>query len=265
MKNPLFLRMSRKPIFAANWKMNKGPSEAEDFVKSILSKIQNQPFSCDVVIAPAFIALPKAAEALNNHHGIAIAAQNCSQFDSGAYTGEVSVVMLRELLVHYVILGHSERRAIYGETDEVINAKLKKAREANLRPIFCIGETLAEREAGKLEAVLRTQITEGLKGLSERDMTETVVAYEPVWAIGTGVTATSEQAQEAHAFVRSVIADIYGADTAAKVRIQYGGSVKPNNAAELMACPDIDGALIGGASLDPQSFLDIIHNGTVEK
>jgi triosephosphate isomerase len=257
--------MSRKPIFAANWKMNMGPSESEDFVKSILSKIQNQPFSCDVVIAPPFVSLPKVSEALHNHHGIAVAAQNCSQFDSGAYTGEISVVMLRELLVHYVILGHSERRAIYGETDAMINAKLKKAREANLRPIFCIGETLEEREAGKLETVLRTQLRDGLAGLSDRDMVETVVAYEPVWAIGTGVTATSEQAQEAHAFVRSVIAELYSPEIAAKVRIQYGGSVKPNNAAELMACPDIDGALIGGASLEPQSFLDIIHNGTAEK
>jgi triosephosphate isomerase len=140
---------------------------------------------------------------------------------------------------------------------------MKKAREANLKPIFCIGETLAEREAGKLEKVLSTQITEGLKGISERDMGETVIAYEPVWAIGTGVTATSQQAQDAHAFVRSVIATLYGKDTAAKVRIQYGGSVKPGNATELMACPDIDGALIGGAALEPQSFLEIIRNGSV--
>ena len=169
--------------------------------------------------------------------------------------------MLREFFVHYVILGHSERRAIYGETDAVINAKIKKAREANLKPIFCIGETLAEREAGKLESVLRTQITEGLKDVPEKDMLETVVAYEPVWAIGTGVTATSQQAQDAHAFVRSVIAELYGTDTASRIRIQYGVSVKPNNAAELMACPDIDGALIGGAALEPQSFLEIIRNG----
>jgi triosephosphate isomerase len=161
-----------------------------------------------------------------------------------------------------VILGHSERRAIYGETDAVINAKIKKAREANLKPIFCIGETLAEREGGKLESVLRTQVTEGLKDISEKDMHEIVIAYEPVWAIGTGVTATSQQAQDAHAFVRSIIADLYGADTASRIRIQYGGSVKPNNAAELMACPDIDGALIGGAALEPQSFLEIIRNGT---
>lgn len=259
--------MNRKPIFAANWKMNKGPSETEDFVKSFLSKLQGQDFPCEIVIAPPFVSLSKLADMLHsasagqNAHAIQIAAQNCSQFDAGAYTGEVSVMMLREFFVHYVILGHSERRSIYGETDAVINAKMKKAREANLKPIFCIGETLAEREGGLLETVLRTQVTDGLKDISEKDMLETVIAYEPVWAIGTGVTATSQQAQDAHAFVRSILADLYGSDTAAKIRIQYGGSVKPGNAAELMACPDIDGALIGGAALEPQSFLEIIRNG----
>ena len=261
--------MNRKPIFAANWKMNKGASETEDFVKSFLSKIQGENFPCEIVIAPPFISLPKLVDILHtatagqNAHAIQIAAQNCSQYDSGAYTGEVSVLMLREFFVHYVIIGHSERRAIYGETDAIINAKMKKARETNLKPIFCIGETLAEREDGKLETVLRRQITEGLRGMSEKDMAETVVAYEPVWAIGTGVTATSQQAQDAHAFVRSVISDLYGADIAARVRIQYGGSVKPGNAAELMACPDIDGALIGGAALEPQSFHEIIRNGSI--
>ena len=259
--------MNRKPIFAANWKMNKGASETEDFVKSFLSKLQGQDFPCEIVIAPPFVSLPKLADmlhnanAVQNAHAIQIAAQNCSQFDNGAYTGEVSVLMLREFYVHYVIIGHSERRSIYGETDAIINAKLKKAREANLKPIFCIGETLAEREGGMLETVLRSQVTDGLKDISEKDLLETVIAYEPVWAIGTGVTATSEQAQDAHAFVRSLLKDLYGAETAARIRIQYGGSVKPNNAAELMACPDIDGALIGGASLEPQSFMEIIRNG----
>jgi triosephosphate isomerase (TIM) len=260
--------MSRKPIFAANWKMNKGASETEDFIKSFLAKIQGLNFTSEIVIAPPFVSLPKLAEllhnanAVQNAHAIQIGAQNCSQFDSGAYTGEVSVLMLREFFVHYVILGHSERRAIYGETDAIINAKIKKAREANLKPIFCIGETLSEREAGQLESVLRTQITGGLSDIGEKDLGECVIAYEPVWAIGTGVTATSEQAQEAHAFVRSVIADLYGADAAARIRIQYGGSVKPGNTAELMACPDIDGALIGGAALEPQSFMEIIRNGS---
>ena len=242
--------MNRKPIFAANWKMNKGASETEDFIKSFLSKIQGENYPCEIVIAPPFISLPHTATAGQNAHAIQIAAQNCSEYDSGAYTGEISVLMLREFFVHYVILGHSERRAIFGETDATINAKIKKAREANLKPIFCIGETLAERESGKLESVLRTQVTDGLAGVSEKDLAETVIAYEPVWAIGTGVTASSQQAQDAHAFVRSLIADLYGADAAAKIRIQYGGSVKPGNAAELMACPDIDGALIGGAALE---------------
>ena len=260
--------MNRKPIFAANWKMNKGASETEDFVKSFLSKVQGQNFPCEIVIAPPFVSLPKLADLLHtatagqNAHAIQIAAQNCSQYDSGAYTGEVSVLMLREFFVHFVILGHSERRSIFGETDEVINAKMKKAREANLKPIFCIGETLQERESGVLEKILRRQVFEGLDGLTEKDMAETVIAYEPVWAIGTGVTATSQQAQDAHAFVRSLIAEIYGAETAAKIRIQYGGSVKPGNAAELMGCPDIDGALIGGAALEPQSFLDIVRLGS---
>jgi triosephosphate isomerase len=262
--------MSRKPIFAANWKMNKGASETEDFIKSFLSKTQGLNLHADIVIAPPFLSLPKLADLLHhsnpgkNAHSVQIAAQNCSQFDSGAYTGEISVLMLREFFVHYVIIGHSERRSIFSETDAMINAKIKKARQANLKPIFCIGETLAEREAGQLEFVLRTQVTEGLKDVSEKDLSDIIIAYEPVWAIGTGVTATSEQAQEAHAFVRSLIADLYGSEPAAKIRIQYGGSVKPDNAAELMACPDIDGALIGGASLDPQSFLEIIKNGTQE-
>ena len=262
--------MSRKPIFAANWKMNKGASETEDFIKSFLSKTQGLNLHADIVIAPPFLSLPKLADLLHhsnpgkNAHSIQIAAQNCSQFDSGAYTGEISVLMLREFFVHYVIIGHSERRSIFGETDAMINAKIKKARQANLKPIFCIGETLAEREAGQLEFILRTQVTEGLKEVSEKDLSDIIIAYEPVWAIGTGVTATSDQAQEAHAFVRSLISDLYGSEAAAKIRIQYGGSVKPDNAAELMACPDIDGALIGGASLDPQSFLEIIKNGTQE-
>ena len=259
--------MNRKPIFAANWKMNKGSSETEDFVRSFLSKIQGQSFPCEIVIAPPFVSLPKLADllhgAVQNASAIQIGAQNCSQFDAGAYTGEVNVLMLREFFVHFVIIGHSERRAIFGETDAIINAKLKKAREANLKPIFCIGETLAQREGGMLESVLRTQVTEGLQGITEKDMAEIVIAYEPVWAIGTGVTATSQQAQDAHAFVRSLVAGLYGTDTAERIRIQYGGSVKPGNAAELMACPDIDGALIGGASLEPHGFLEIIRNGTV--
>lgn len=254
--------MSRKPIFAANWKMNKGVAETADFAKTFISKSKDLNLPADIVIAPPFLSIPKLAELLEGSKTIQIASQNCSEHDSGAYTGEVSVGMLRDFSVQYVILGHSERRSIYKECDTTINAKIKKALEAGLKPIFCIGETLEEREGGKLESVLRTQVTDGLKGISEKDFSEIVVAYEPVWAIGTGVTASSEQAQEAHAFVRSVIGDLYGSTAAGNVRIQYGGSVKPGNAAELMACPDIDGALIGGAALEPDSFLDIIRIGT---
>ena len=161
--------------------------------------------------------------------------------------------------MRYVIIGHSERRTLYGESNAIINAKIKQARISNLKPIFCIGETLEEREAGKLEDVLRSQISEGLVGVEEKDMKEIVVAYEPVWAIGTGVVATVEQAQEAHAFCRSVIADLYSQELADKIRIQYGGSMKAANAAELLAQPDIDGGLVGGASLEAQSFLDLIR------
>jgi triosephosphate isomerase len=251
----------RKPIIAANWKMNKGPSETEDFLNNFLSTIGKATDKCDVVVAPPFVSIPAAAKLLASHD-VSIAAQNVSQYDSGAYTGEVSVMMLKELYVPYVILGHSERRALYGESDEIVNAKIKKAREANLKAIFCIGETLEEREGGQLDEVLGRQIREGLKGLKEKDVLETVVAYEPVWAIGTGKTASPEQAQEAHAKVRVFLAENFGGDVADRVRIQYGGSVKPANAAELLSQPDIDGALVGGASLEASSFLQIIQNGT---
>ena len=249
----------RKPIIAANWKMNKGPRDTEDFLNTFSGKLDNLTDEADIVVAPPFVSLSAAVATLSSNSAVSIAAQNVSEQDNGAFTGEVSTMMLKELYVRYVIIGHSERRTLYGETNAIINAKIKKAREANLKPIFCIGETLEEREAGKLEAVLRSQITEGLVGVEEKDMRETVIAYEPVWAIGTGVVATVEQAQEAHAFVRSVIADLYSQDVADKVRIQYGGSMKAANAGELLAQPDIDGGLVGGASLEPQSFLDLIR------
>ncbi|MCP5538143.1 MAG: triose-phosphate isomerase [Akkermansiaceae bacterium] len=252
----------RKPIIAANWKMNKGPHETEDFLNAFIGqpgKLDGITSQVDVVIAPPFVSIPAAMGSLSSSSAVSLAAQNMSDQDSGAFTGEVSAMMLKELYVRYVILGHSERRTLYGETDAIINAKIQKALSANLKPIFCIGETLAEREAGKLEDVLRTQITGGLAGIDEKDMKEIVVAYEPVWAIGTGVVATVEQAQDAHAFVRSVIADLYTAEVADKIRIQYGGSMKADNAGELLAQPDIDGGLVGGASLEAQSFLDLIR------
>ncbi|MGI9240068.1 MAG: triose-phosphate isomerase, partial [Verrucomicrobiales bacterium] len=188
---------------------------------------------------------------------VGLAGQNMNANASGAFTGEISAAMLKEVSAGYVILGHSERRAIFGETDAIINEKIKKAHESGLTAIFCIGETLEERDGGRLEEVLKTQIEGGLADVAEDNMLETVVAYEPVWAIGTGRTASSEQAQEAHAFVRSVIAGMFGADVASKVRIQYGGSVKPTNMGELINMEDVDGALVGGASLEPGSFYEI--------
>ncbi len=251
--------MDRKLIIAANWKMNKGPAETVEFLEAFLPGVEAVTDRCDVVVAPPFVSLAAAGPLLADSV-VALSAQNCSQFDEGAFTGEVSTAMLNELGAQYVILGHSERRSIYGEGDAVINAKVRKALAADLKPIFCIGETIEEREGGRLEEVLRTQVRDGLAELSAGDMENTVVAYEPVWAIGTGVTATPEQAQEAHAFVRSLLADLFGEEVAGQVRIQYGGSVKPGNSAELMGQPDIDGALVGGASLDPESFRGLIDN-----
>ena len=249
----------RKLIIAANWKMNKGPAEAREFLDAFLPDAEGLTGSCDIVVGAPFVSLPACAEKLANST-VALSAENASQYESGAYTGEVSVGMLKEVGADFIILGHSERRSIYGETDETINAKVKAVLANGLRPIFCIGETLEEREGGKLEEVLRTQVRDGLAGVSADDLLKSVVAYEPVWAIGTGVTATPEQAQEAHAFVRSLLAELYDQATADQVRIQYGGSVKPGNAAELMGQADIDGALVGGASLEPASFLELIKN-----
>jgi len=250
----------RTPIIAANWKMNKGPAETEAFLNEFLQTANAVTDSCEVVVGVPFVNLPKAGELLAES-SVALAAQNVSQFDSGAYTGEVSTGMLKEVGVEFVILGHSERRSIFGESDEVINAKVKKTLEAGLKPIFCIGETLDEREAGQLEAVLTTQVTGGLKDVSAEEVVNLVVAYEPVWAIGTGVTASPEQAQASHAKVRAILAEMYGAETAAQVRIQYGGSMKAANSAELLGQEDIDGGLVGGASLEAGSFLELIQNG----
>lgn len=253
------LPVSRKPIVAANWKMNNTPTETEKFLRSFQRLI---PEKCPVqiVITPAFVSLPKAHELMHNvrNEVVELGAQNMSQFPSGAYTGEISAMMLKECGVKHVILGHSERRAIFGETDKVINAKLLAALEARLHPILCVGETLEERDAGRINEVLETQLREGLAGVGSRRLLDVVIAYEPVWAIGTGRTASPEQAQEAHAFIRSVLAQMFDPDTANKIRIQYGGSVKPSNMAELIAQPDVDGALVGGASLESGSFYEIV-------
>jgi triosephosphate isomerase len=215
----------------------------------------------EVVIVPPFTALAKVSEILSKAQQAKLGAQNMHWEKSGAFTGEISAPMLRELYVRYVVLGHSERRTLFGETDDVVNKKARAAIEAALRPIVCIGETLDERDSGRVEEVLERQIRGSLAGMAPKELADTVLAYEPVWAIGTGRTASPQQAQEAHAFIRSKLSEIWDTATAERVRIQYGGSVKPQNAAELMSEPDIDGALVGGASLDPRQFAEIVKAG----
>lgn len=251
--------LMRKPIIAANWKMHKTPSETEDFLRDFLVLAQSGNDNVDIVIAPPYISLAAALSMLTNRDHVRIAAQNMHDQPSGAFTGEISPLMLRTMLVTYVILGHSERRSLFGETDAIINTKVLAAHHYHLKPILCVGETLTERDAGKLEEVLTTQLRGSLANVTADQAIGTVLAYEPVWAIGTGRTATAEQAQEAHALIRSILTKLYDSATASRVRIQYGGSVKPSNMAELMSQPDVDGALVGGASLETGSFWEIVR------
>jgi triosephosphate isomerase len=248
----------RKPIIAANWKMHMTPQETDDFLRAFARLV---PDKCPVqiVVAPPFVSLAKAQDSLTmaREQSVELAAQNMSQQTAGAYTGEISARMIKECGCKHVILGHSERRSIYGETSAIVNAKVLAALEARLHPILCIGETLAERDNGQIEQVLESQLRESLAEVGPRRITDCVIAYEPVWAIGTGRTASAQQAQDAHAFSRKVLSDMFGADVAVKIRIQYGGSVKPGNMAELISQPDVDGALVGGASMEPGSFWEI--------
>ena len=237
-------------------------SEAEAFLSTFLHEIASES-GTEVVIIPPFTALAKVSEVLGRGQQAKLGAQNLHFEKSGAFTGEISAQMLRELYVRYVVVGHSERRTLFGETDETVNRKVRAAIDASLRPIVCIGETLEQRDAGEVEAVLRRQIEGGLHGLSARELGDSVLAYEPVWAIGTGRTASPQQAQEAHAFIRKTLSELWDAPTAEKVRIQYGGSVKAQNAAELLHEHDIDGALVGGASLDPRGFAEIVKAARV--
>lgn len=250
----------RKKIIAANWKMNMTAAESASFMEDLELELKNFD-GVEIVIIPPFTALPRVSELVSETPGVTLGAQNMWHEASGAFTGEVSAAMLREFFTRYVVLGHSERRTIFNETDELVNKKVRAAHAANLRPILCVGETLAERDAGTHHAVLSKQLKGSLAGLDKDQMLDTVIAYEPVWAIGTGRTATPAQAQEAHEFIRKTLAEIFDAGTAAKVRIQYGGSVKPDNAKELLHQKDIDGALVGGASLDPRSFAKIVKAG----
>jgi len=244
----------RKAFMAGNWKMNKTPSEAVAFVKELAEAVKGA--DAKVLVAPSFTSIPGVAEVVKGTN-ILLGAQNMSTDLSGAHTGEVAVDMLLDLGVDAVILGHSERRAIYGETDEMINTKVKLALEKGIEPILCVGETLEEREADKLEAVVSEQITKGLAGVSEADLAKVTIAYEPVWAIGTGKTATPEDADAVHKYIRKVLTDLYSESAANAMIIQYGGSVKPNNVKELMAMENIDGALVGGASLKVDTFAPI--------
>jgi triosephosphate isomerase (TIM) len=253
------MNKERKLIIAGNWKMNKTVAEALDLMRGLKIELAAVK-EVDIVVCPPFTALSDVSKAILETKNIRLGAQNMSENNVGAYTGEIAAVMLKEFSVRYVILGHSERRQYQKESDALIAKKAAAAHTASLKPIVCVGETLAEREANQMEKVLETQVRGSLAGLTKDQMAETIVAYEPVWAIGTGKTATTQQAQDAHAFIRSVIAKMFDDSVAKKVRIQYGGSVKPSNARELMSQPDVDGALVGGAALEARSFADIIKN-----
>ena len=254
----------RKKIIAANWKMNMTQAESARFVQSLLLDLGDVT-DVEVVIIPPFTALANVMEALGASQGIKVGAQNMHWEPNGAFTGEISAALLRDLLVRYVVLGHSERRQYFGETDEIVNRKVKAAHEATLRPIVCVGETLEQRDKGNVEKILSIQLRGSLKDLDEKQLQETVIAYEPVWAIGTGRVATPEQAQEAHAFIRHTLREISDETTADRMRIQYGGSVKPENARDLLSQSDIDGALVGGASLDPRSFAQIVKASRADR
>jgi len=253
-----FMEKDRRLIIAGNWKMNKTVAEALDLVQDLVREVQ-QVKEVDVVICPAFTALGEVSKKVIETN-IRLGAQNMSEQAAGAYTGEIAAEMLKEFLVRYVILGHSERRQYQEETDSLISKKALAAHAASIKPIVCVGETLEQRDSGVTNDVVGSQVKGSLAGLTSSQMLETIIAYEPVWAIGTGKTASSEQAQEVHHFIRGVLSDLHGDDVARQVRIQYGGSVKPGNARELMGQPDIDGALVGGASLDAKSFSEIILN-----
>lgn len=250
-------KIMRRPVIAGNWKLFKTITEAQDLVTSLLPLVSKNN-EIDIVIAPVFTSLSSVSALLVGSR-VRLAAQNCFWEEEGAFTGEVSAKMLADVGCTHVIIGHSERRQYFGETDETVNKKLKAATTAGMTPLFCVGETLDERESGKTFDIIRRQIREGLAGINTEQLAATVIAYEPVWAIGTGKTASDEQAQEVHAFIRNLIAEVYDRKSADGIRILYGGSVKPENIKGLMSQPDIDGALVGGASLKADSFAAIAN------
>ena len=249
--------MIKKPFIVGNWKMNLTLMEGVEFAKSLRNSLNDRNETiCG--ICPPFVFLKDICKVLEDS-GICVAAQNIHNEKNGAYTGEISALMVKEVGCTHVLIGHSERRHIFNETDSFINAKIKVALSVNLKPIFCIGETLHEREDGRTKYVIKNQLKEGLQGISADHIKDIVIAYEPVWAIGTGKTALPEQANEVHSFIRSFLTDEYGKDIANSLYIQYGGSVKPENARDLMAQSEIDGLLVGGASIRLESFLKIIE------
>lgn len=248
---------NRKPLIAGNWKMFKTCPEAVETAARLV-KLVTDATDIDIMIAPPFTALSSVWEVIKTS-SVHLGAQNFFWEPEGAYTGEISASMIKSTGCTYVIIGHSERRLFYGETDESVNKKIKSATAANLIPVLCVGETEKERESKKTFSVLDKQVQKGLEGFVSDELKDLVVAYEPVWAIGTGKTATTDQAQEAHCFLRSLIEKRFGNALAKSVRILYGGSVKPGNIAELMAMPDLDGALVGGASLSAETFSEIVH------
>lgn len=253
----------RKKLIAGNWKMNKTPADGVALVKEISLEIGRQT-DVDVLVCPPFTALESVGHAIEGLN-VKLGAQNMHFEVSGAFTGEVSAPMLRDLFVTHVILGHSERRALFCEDDQLINRKVLSALKHELRPVLCVGETLEQREAGETLKVVQTQLEAGLEGISNEQASSVILAYEPVWAIGTGKVATADQAQEVHAFIRGLLTKIFGEAIAQKVRILYGGSMKPANAAELLSQKDIDGGLIGGASLEGRSFVDLIKAAAAAK
>ena len=251
----------RTPLIAGNWKMNLLIGDAVKLVNDLKPLVAGVK-GAETVVCPVFTALHAVGQALKGSN-IAMGGQNCYVKESGAFTGEISPQMLLDAGCAWTIIGHSERRQYFNETGQFLNQKLKFALVSGLKVMFCVGETLDERENGKMDEVLTRQVLDGLAGLSDPDFSRTAIAYEPVWAIGTGVTASPQQAQDAHALIRGLVRKQFGETIASRVRIQYGGSVKADNAAELMAKPDVDGALVGGASLKPQSFADIVKNSAL--
>lgn len=245
----------RKPIIAGNWKMHKTIKEALEFVNEVKDKVNSD--KVEAVICAPFTLLKDLKEATKGTN-IKIGAQNMHFEEKGAFTGEVSPLMLKEIDMDYVVIGHSERRQYFNETDETVNKKVLKALEVGIDPILCVGETLEEREAGNTKDVCKVQVEKALENVSKEDLAKVVIAYEPVWAIGTGKTATSEDANDVIAYIREVVANLYG-ELANEVRIQYGGSVKPSNVAEIMNQSDIDGALVGGASLEANDYVELVN------